>query len=257
MEKHLVSIITPLYNAAEHIAETIETAINQTYSLWEMIVVDDCSTDQGRGKNIVREYIAKDARISLITLEKNSGSSGARNMGIRAARGEYIAFLDSDDLWNNDFLEKQLTFMRKRGAMIVFSSYRRIAEHSGEDLLTPFIVPERVNYRDILKSLPIFPSTAVMHTGRLGKYYFNEKMGSLRDDYVYWLYLLRRHVDYAYGNREVLAAYRMRKDSVTANKSRMIIPHWRVLRSSEKLSLATSFYYMMWWAWISFWKYIK
>ena len=257
MEQDLVSIITPLYNGAEHVAETIETVINQTYPLWEMVIIDDCSTDQGQGKNIVREYIARDSRISLIALEKNAGSSGARNRGIHAARGEYIAFLDADDLWNNDFLEKQLAFIQKTGAMIVFSSYRRIDEHSGDELLAPFIVPERVNYHDILKSLPICPSTAMMHTGRLGKYYFNENMGSLRDDYVYWLYLLRKHVAYAYGNPEVLAAYRMRQDSVTAKKSRMIIPHWKVLHRIENLSLAKSAYYTLWWAWISFWKYKK
>jgi len=257
MQNDLVSIVTPLYNGARHIAESIESVINQTFPLWEMIIVDDCSTDQGRGRKIVQEYLVRDSRIALIVLENNIGSSGARNTGIKVARGEYIAFLDADDLWDKRFLERQLSFMNRINASIVFSSYRRVAEDSNEEILTPFIVPLRVDYRAILKALPILASTTVMHRRKLGKHYFNQHLGSLRDDYVFWLSLLREHVDYAHGNPEILAAYRMRKNSVTANKSKMIVPHWNVLRKIERLSLVKSSYYISWWAWISFWKYIK
>jgi len=257
MQNDLVSIVTPLYNGARHIAETIESVLNQTFSLWEMIIVDDCSTDHGKGRKVVQGFLAKDSRISLIALESNIGSSGARNTGIKAARGEYIAFLDADDLWDKAFLEKQLAFMQQKNASIVFSSFRRIAEDSNEEILAPFIVSLRVDYRAILKALPMLPSTAMIHRGKLGKHYFNQHMGSRCDDYVYWLYLLREHVDYAYGNPKILASYRLRKNSVTANKSKMIFPHWKVLRKVERLSLVKSFYYICWWAWISFWKYIK
>ena len=257
MQNDLVSIVTPLYNGANHIAETIESVLNQTFPLWEMIIVDDCSNDQGKGRKIVQEYLAKDSRISLIALERNIGSSGARNTGIIAARGEYIAFLDADDLWDAEFLKKQLSFMKLKNASIVFSSYRRVAEDSNEEILDPFIVSLRVDYRAILKALPMLTSTAMIDRGKLGKHYFNQHLGSLRDDYVYWLYLLREHVDYAYGNPEILASYRLRKNSVTANKTKMILPHWKVLRKIERLSLVKSFYYICWWAWISFWKYIK
>jgi glycosyltransferase involved in cell wall biosynthesis len=257
MQNDLVSIITPLYNGSRHIAESIESLLNQTIPLWEMIVIDDCSTDQGRGREIVREYLAKDPRISLICLEKNSGSSGARNSGIKVVRGEYLAFLDADDLWDKRFLEKQLLFMKQLNASIVFSSYRRIAEDSNEEILAPFIVPRQVDYRAILKSNSIFTSTVMLHTKKLGKHYFNQQLESLRDDYVYWLTLLREYVDYAHGNPEILATYRMRRDSVTAKKSKMIIPHWKVLRKNERLSLVRSLYYISCWAWISFWKYMK
>jgi len=257
MQNDLVSIVTPLYNGANHIAETIESVLNQTFPLWEMIIVDDCSNDQGKGRKIVQEYLAKDSRISLIALERNIGSSGARNTGIKATCGEYIAFLDADDLWDAEFLKKQLSFMKLKNASIVFSSYRRVAEDSNEEILDPFIVSLRVDYRAILKALPMLTSTAMIDRGKLGKHYFNEHLGSLRDDYVYWLYLLREHVDYAYGNPEILASYRLRKNSVTANKTKMILPHWKVLRKIERLSLVKSFYYICWWAWISFWKYIK
>ena len=257
MQNDLVSIVTPLYNGANHIAETIESVLNQTFPLWEMIIVDDYSNDQGKGRTIVQEYLAKDSRISLIALERNIGSSGARNTGIKAACGEYIAFLDADDLWDAEFLEKQLSFMKHMNASIVFSSYRRVAEDSNEEILDPFIVSLRVDYRAILKALPMLTSTAMIDRGKLGKHYFNQHLGSLRDDYVYWLSLLREHVEYAHGNPEILAAYRMRKNSVTANKSKMIVPHWNVLRKIERLSLVKSSYYISCWAWISFWKYIK
>ncbi|MFZ9012325.1 MAG: glycosyltransferase family 2 protein, partial [Anaerohalosphaeraceae bacterium] len=102
-----------------------------------------------------------------------------------------------------------------------------------------------------------FTSTVMLHTKKLGKHYFNQQLESLRDDYVYWLTLLREYVDYAHGNPEILATYRMRRDSVTAKKSKMIIPHWKVLRKNERLSLVRSLYYISCWAWISFWKYMK
>lgn len=246
-----------MYKGAEFIGQTIESVLAQTYTAWEMIIVDDCSPDNGQGINVVKEYLAKDSRIRLIALPVNKGSSGARNEGIRSAQGDYIAFLDSDDLWVPEFLEKQLAFMRAMKASIVFSSYRRISEKNEQDILPPFIAPFRVDYRNILRSLPIFPSTAIIDIRETGKQYFDENMGSMRDDYVFWLGLLKVHVDYAYGNKEVLVSYRMRNDSVTANKLKVIRPHWRVLRNIEKLSFIKSLYYLCWWIYISLGKYSK
>lgn len=255
LKADMVSIVTPLYNGAKFIAETIESVQAQTYSKWEMIIVDDCSTDNGHGKRIVEKYQRTDNRIKLIALNQNLGSSGARNAGIQASAHRYLAFLDADDLWSPFFLEKQLRFMHRQSALIAFSSYRRVDEETGNELLSPFIVPTKVDYTAILSSLPIFPSAAIIDQAKLGKRYFNEEMGSLRDDYVFWLSLLRNDVDYAYGNQDILCSYRMRKDSVTGNKRKVIIPHWRVLRQVEKLSLMKCIYYMSRWAWISFWKY--
>lgn len=255
MSKEMVSIVTPLFNGAKFIAETIESVQAQTYTDWEMIIVDDCSIDNGHGKRIVKKYQGFDRRIKLIALTQNVGSSGARNAGIHASSGSYLAFLDADDLWAASFLEKQLSFIKKHNALIAFSSYRRIDEETRNEILSPFIVPERVDYNAILKSLPIFPSTAIVDQAKLGKRYFNQDMGSLRDDYVFWLSLLRQDVDFAYGNQDILASYRIRKDSVTGNKRKVILPHWRVLRQVEKLSVVKCLYYMGWWMWISFFKY--
>ena len=217
METPQVSIVTPMYKGAAFVGETIESVLRQTYTNWEMIIVDDCSPDNGAGINVVKKYT--DKRIKLIESKVNKGSSGARNIALKAATGKYIAFLDADDIWHPTFLEEQLAFMKEKKAAIVFSSYRRIEETTKEAILRPFIVPERVNYKSLLKTCPIFPSTAIYDVEKCGKYYFNEEMGSLRDDYVYWLAMLKK-IDYAYGNPEILVDYRLRKTSVTADKKK-------------------------------------
>ncbi|GFZ42104.1 glycosyltransferase family 2 protein [Bacteroides nordii] len=252
MKNELVSIITPMYKGAAFVGQTIESVLKQTYGKWEMIIVDDCSPDGGAGINEVKKF--KDERIILIENKVNSGSSGARNTAIHAAKGEFIAFLDSDDLWHPQFLEKQLAFMNVKNAAIVFSSYRRIEELTGEEILSPFVVPGKVNYHSILRTCPIFPSTAMYDVGKVGKFFFNEKMGSLRDDYVYWLAMLKK-IDYAYGNKEVLVDYRLRKSSVTGNKKKVIVPHWKVLHEVEGLPWPKAIYYLACWAFISYFKY--
>ncbi len=256
-QQELVSVITPMYKGAELVGETIESVIGQSYKNWEMIIVDDCSPDNRAGIKVVRQYQKQDKRIRLIELRQNRGSSGARNEAIKAAQGNFTAFLDADDLWNVDFLEKQLRFLEKQDAVIVFSSYRRIDEKTKEEILRPFIVPTRVGYDDILKSLPICPSTALCNIQILGKRYFREDLGSMRDDYAYWLSILRDRTYFAYGNKEILASYRLRKNSATANKLKVLIPHWNILYNIEKLSFLKSCYYFCLWSWISYRKYRK
>lgn len=255
MDRELVSIVTPMYKGAAFVAETIESVLKQSYRNWEMIIVDDCSPDGGAGVKVVEDYARKDSRIKLIASRQNKGSSGARNIAIERAEGKYIAFLDSDDLWHKDFLREQLIFMAEKQAVLVFSSYRRVDELTKEEILKPFIVPGKVTHRSLLRTCPIFPSTAVYDRTKIGKRYFNEKMGSLRDDYVYWLDMLRNDVVCAYGNPKVLVDYRLRKTSVTANKKKVIKPQWLVLRKIERLSFFKACYYLGCWAIISFFKY--
>lgn len=245
-----------MYKGALFVGETIESVLSQSYQNWEMIIVDDCSPDDGAGIKVVRDYEQQDPRIRLIASKENRGSSGARNIALREAQGRYIAFLDSDDIWHPDFLEKQINFMREKRASLVFSSYRRIDEITKRELLKPFIVPEKVTYKSLLKTCPIFPSTAIYDTLKVNKLFFNEKLGSMRDDYVYWLKMLKS-IEYGYGNQSILVDYRMRKTSVTGNKCKVIIPQWNVLYKEEKLGLLQSLYYIICWAWISFMKYRK
>lgn len=255
MEKELVSIITPMYKGASFVGETIQSVQAQSYCNWEMIIVDDCSPDGGAGIAKVKKF-ASDPRIRLIASKENRGSSGARNIAIKEAKGRYIAFLDSDDIWHPEFLASQLRFMKEKDAPLVYSSYRRIDENTKEELLSPFIVPEKVTYKSLLKTCPIFPSTAIYDTVKTPKIYFNEELGSMRDDYVYWLKMLKS-IPEGYGNKEILVDYRMRKSSVTGNKKKVIRPQWNVLYKVEKLGLIPSLYYLTCWAWISFLKYRK
>lgn len=254
MEKGLVSIITPMYKGAAFVGETIQSVLNQTYPNWEMIIVDDCSPDDGAGIREVEKF--SDPRIKLIKSMVNKGSSGARNIALHEAQGQYIAHLDSDDIWQPTFLDEQLAFMKENNAALVFSSYRRIEEKTKEEILKPFIVPYKVDYKYLLKTDPIFPSTSIYDAEICGVFYYNEAMGSLRDDYVYWLDVLKK-IDYAYGNPKVLVDYRMRKSSVTGNKKKVIIPQWNVLRKVEKLPIYKCVYNICCWAVISYLKYRK
>ena len=230
MKEELVSIITPMYKGAAFIGETIRSVQAQTYSDWEMIIVDDCSPPV------------------------NKGSSGARNIALREVRGRYITFLDSDDIWSPAFLESQLSFMREKNAAIVTASYHRINEQ-GEQVLQPFIVPEKVNYRDILKSNPISCLTTIYDRKVAGDRYFREELKSLRDDYAFWLEILRDKVDYAYGNPKVLASYRLVSTSVTRNRKKLIKPQFLIYYKVEKLGLLRSIYYFINWAIRSVLKY--
>lgn len=252
MEKGLVSVITPMYNGARFVSDTIESVLKQTYPHWEMYVIDDGSQDNG--PDIVRQYTSRDPRIKLLKQE-NAGSAAARNNGIRRASGQYISLLDADDTWNEDFLEKQLQLMSEKNGLLVYSSHTRIDELS-EECLKPYIVPEKVSYKDLLKNCYISCLTGVYDASVYGKVYLHEDMRSLRDDYVYWLEIIKK-VQVAYGNKDVLANYRILASSASRNKERVIIPQFKVLYQIEKLGLLRSLYYLGCWAVISYFKYKK
>jgi teichuronic acid biosynthesis glycosyltransferase TuaG len=131
MNKYLISIITPCYNSEQFLKETIESVLAQTYKNWEMIIVDDCSTDEGY--NMALKYAAGDSRIKVCQMEQNSGAALARNKAIRLSQGEYLAFLDSDDVWLPEKLEKQLRFMQENDSDFSFTEYEHIDE---EEIIT-------------------------------------------------------------------------------------------------------------------------
>lgn len=250
MQKGLVSIITPVYNAQRFIPETIESVLAQTYTSWEMIIIDDGSKDDSVA--VISEYVKKDNRISVFS-QPNGGSAAARNNGIRRANGQYIALLDADDLWDADFLEKQLALMKAKNATLVYGSHRRIDEHSKE-CMRPFVVPEKVDYNSLLKTCSISCLTAVYDTSRFGKMYLREDLKSLRDDYAFWLTIIKQCKE-AYGNKEVLASYRVLSNSTTGKKKKVIKPQFLVYYKIEKLGLIRSCYYLIHWALNGFAKY--
>jgi len=252
MKTGLVSIITPMYNGERFISQTITSVIQQFYQDWEMIIIDDGSKD--KGAEIVADYAAQDPRIRLIK-QPNRGCGAARNNGIREAAGQYIALLDADDTWNPDFLTEQLRLMKGKNTELVYSSHTRIDENDNQ-CLQPFIVPEKVTYKDLLKTCSISCLTGLYDIKTFGKVYLREDMKNLRDDYVYWLEIIK-NVKVAYGNKQILANYRVLDNSASRKKKKVIKPHFMVFYKIEKLGLIRSVYYLANWAVISYFKYRK
>jgi teichuronic acid biosynthesis glycosyltransferase TuaG len=235
-----VSVITPVYNSERFIAETITSVQNQTYTDWEMILVDDCSNDNS--VKIIDEIAKKDSRIKYIKLNKNSGPAVARNTAIEDAKGRYIAFLDSDDLWESNKLEKQIKFMEENKIAFSFTSYRLIDE-KGNDLNKVIRVPSRINYNELLKNTIIGCSTVVIDRDIVGDF----KMPLVRagQDIATWLSILRRGFE-AYGINEPLAKYRKVAGSVSSNKIKALKRTWNVYKNIEKVPFPKIYYVYMW-----------
>lgn len=217
MQTGLVSIITPCFNGEKYIGETIESVIQQSYQDWEMIIVDDGSMD--RSETVIKKYQKKDNRIRLMQQEKK-GSAAARNLGIRKALGQYIALLDADDLWEPEFLEKQIKYMKEKNAVCVFCSYRRIDEKS-EEIFHPTIAKGLITEKQMRVMNYIGCLTGLYDVSKYGKLYLREELKSIRDDYAYWYDIVALEGK-AYGNPEILARYRVTNMSVTANKPKLI-----------------------------------
>lgn len=238
MKEGLVSIVTPLYNSEKYIEETILSVLDQTYTNWEMLIIDDCSTDNG--PNIVKKYIKQDERVKYLKLEKNSGAAVSRNKAIELAEGEYVAFLDSDDLWKNKKLEKQIKFMKENNYAISFTEYEEINE-SGKKLNILIKSPQKpVTYRSYLLTNPIGCLTGMYSVKKLGKVYMPVLKN--REDTGFWLNILKK--DVAYSLKENLADYRVRKGSLSFNKFNLIKFHWQLYRQIEKLSIIESIFYV-------------
>lgn len=221
----LVSIITPCYNAERYIAETIESVLGQTYPHWEMIVVDDGSSDSSA--DIAERYAAADARIR-VSRQANAGTACARNAAMREAQGRYIALLDADDVWEPLFLERQLAFMEEHRAICVCSAYRRINERS-EEILHPTVPLPVITPRDMRVMNRIGCLTGLYDSRKHGKIMLHEEFKSIRDDYAYWYDIVMLEGK-AFGNPEVLARYRVLSGSTTGNKLNLIVKQFSFYR---------------------------
>lgn len=235
-KENLVSIITPSYNSSKFIEETIKSVLSQNYQDWEMIIVDDCSVDNSY--EIAKRFSVVDCRIKVIRLEKNSGVAMARNAGINAANGRYIAFLDSDDLWLPQKLEKQIAFMREKDAVLSYTAYKKMDE-AGRIRDGVVQVREKVSYSDLLSTCDIGCLTAIYDSHKIGKLLMPVVN---HEDYALWLKILKKGF-IAHGLNEPLAIYRVRKNSVSGNKLKAIKFQWNIYRNIEKLSLIDSMYY--------------
>ncbi|HBD26270.1 glycosyltransferase family A protein [Flavobacterium sp.] len=245
----LVSIITPSYNSANFIAETIQSVQNQTYSNWEMIIVDDGSSDET--ENVVLSIIQNDRRIQFHKLSQNSGPAVARNSGIEKASGDYMTFIDADDIWFPTFIENNIKTIQETGVPFVFSSYKRANEQL-EFVYSDFIVPQKVSYTDILKSNSISCLTAFLDIKKLGKKYM--PLIRKRQDMGLWLNYLKV-IPFAHGIQETQAIYRIRENSLSRKKSDLIKYQWQFYRQVENLNVFQSAYYMLHWMYRGFMKY--
>ena len=245
----LVSIISPVYNSEAYILETLTSVQNQTHTNWEHLLVDDKSSDNSVA--IIEEASKKDQRIKLIKLEENGGPAVARNKAIELANGRYLAFLDADDLWFEFHLKASLDFMKINSHAFVFASFKRSNENL-EFVYSDFVVPEKVSYTDILKSNSIGCLTVVVDTQILGKKYM--PLIRKRQDMGLWLKYLKE-AQYAYGIRKPHAIYRIRENSLSRNKFKLIKYQWEFYRKVEGLSLFNSLYYLVLWTYFGYKKY--
>lgn len=227
-ENDLVSVIIPLYNAEHYIGETIDSVLAQSYQKYEIVVVDDRSTDGSAA--IVLDYCTREPRIRYFLQEKNMGAAEARNRALREARGRYVAFLDSDDLWTHDKLEKQLALLSQPDVAFVFCAYDMIDADS-QPIKGKIRIKPRLRYRDLLTKTMIATPTVVLDRGKLG----SRQMPLRRtgQDYAFWLSLL--HDTDACGIDEALVHVRRRGDSLSKSKLQNVRDVWEVQTRNERL----------------------
>ena len=235
----LVSIITPAYNCKNTIKGTYDSVLSQTFSNWEWIVVDDCSSDESF--SYVKELTKGNSRVTVLQTPKNGGTAIARNIGLKHARGRYITFLDSDDLLDSNYLECQLEFMKEHGPLIS-AGYRRKAKHT----CTNFSVPDEVDYKKALKGNPLSCLTTMYDRSVIGEVFFPEDIDR-PEDYVFWLNILRKGI-VARGNPVVLATYNIIDGSKSSNKFKLIGYMYKVYHKTQGINWFKSWFYVARWA---------
>lgn len=238
--KGLVSVIMPVYNAGFFLEEAIRSVMAQSYTEWELLVIDDCSTDDS--SILIHSLMEQELRIRYYKTDNPSGSPILpRNIGIRHARGKYIAFLDSDDVWLPDKLEKQLDLFGKYEDMAIgFSDYEKMTEE-GERNGRIVRAPAVTTYKELLKGNVIGCLTAVYDTAKVGKLFFRKHS---HEDYILWLDILKR--GYVARNTQTLEAlYRVRGNSVSSNKWKAMRWQWSIYRNIERIGFLGSVYYFL------------
>ena len=225
METPLVSIITPSFNSEKFITETIQSVQNQTYQNWEMIIVDDCSSD--KTVSIVTEMAQQDNRIQLFQLEKNSGTGIARNTALTKTKGNYIAFLDADDLWKPQKLEIQIDFLKTNNLPFTFSFYDCINEE-GKLLNKRVEAPQNLSYRQLFFCNYVGNLTGIYDVNYFGKIAISSIRK--RQDWMLWLTILKK-IKTAQAIPESLAFYRIRENSISASKFDLVKHNFAVYRT--------------------------
>lgn len=232
----LISIIIPVYNAEKFIEDTINNIKMQTYEKWELLLVNDASTD----KSVLRiEKYLKDSRIKLINLDEKSGPSKARNVGVKNAKGRYLCFQDADDIWDNEKLKKQLDFMQEKKCAFSFTGYQFVSE----DLIKngkKVHVPEKLTYKQALKDTTISTITVMFDLEKINKELIKMPNVKNEDSATWWKILRNGYI--AYGLDEILSFYRRSNNTRSSNKLKSVRNTWNIYRNLEKLSFIKASY---------------
>lgn len=241
----LVSIIVPVYNVEKFIGETMDSVAAQTYPHWELLLVEDGSSD--RTAEIIQDYIReqKENRIRLIVQPENMGAARARNRGLQEARGRYIAYLDADDLWAPEKLERELAFMKEKGAAFAFTGYE-FTDENGRGTGKIVRVPETLSYRQALSNTTIFTTTVMFDTQRISKELLEMPVIKSEDTALWWKVLRNGYT--AYGLDENLVKYRRPGKSLSSNKLEALRRIWNLYRRAEGMGVLSSALHFCLWA---------
>ncbi|MBQ7615532.1 MAG: glycosyltransferase family 2 protein [Butyrivibrio sp.] len=240
----MVSIIVPVYNAAKYIEDTIRMVEQQTYKDWELILVDDGSRD-GSAEVIERVISSRKKRIRLIKKDKNAGAAEARNTGIDASSGRYIAFLDADDIWKPEKLEKQIAFMEATGAAFSYHAYE-FGDENARPTGKVVHVPKTMNFKQALSRTIIFTTTVMFDTEKIDMEIIHMPKVPSEDTATWWRILKCGYL--AYGLDENLAIYRRPGKSLSSNKLEALYRIWFLYRNIANLSILESLFYFGGWA---------
>ncbi|WP_243114816.1 glycosyltransferase family 2 protein [Oenococcus oeni] len=225
----------PNYNTGDYVYESVLSVLDQTYKNIELIIVDDKSSDNSI--NILRGIASKDNRVKLVFLKNNGGAANARNVAIKKSNGQYISFIDSDDLWSPRKLEKQIDYMNENNYTFVATYYDYI-DFEGESLDRIIKGRLRRNYWQLLKDCP-GNSTVIYNANKLGKNYV--PLIRRRNDYLMWLQVIKK-AHYLNIFPEILVHYRIRPDSLSRKKRELVQYHWKIYREYEHLNYFVSIY---------------
>lgn len=244
-EKPVVSVIVPVYNAEKYIEETISSVRGQTFREWELLLVEDCSTDGTVSR--IEEYIRRtgDSRIRLLRQPDNRGAAAARNRGVRESAGRYIAYLDADDLWLPEKLERELAFMEEKEAAFAFTGYE-FADGEGRGTGKVVRVPETLTYGEALKNTTIFTTTVMFDTEKINREMLEMPAIKSEDTALWWKILRSGYT--AFGLNENLVKYRRVGKSLSSNKLEALRRIWNLYRQAEGMSVPASAWHFCFWA---------
>ena len=245
-----VSVITPSYNSEKYIVDTITSVQNQIYTNWELIIVDDCSTDNTC--EIIEKICETDRRIRLLRQEKNAGAGAARTRAVQNATGRFVAYLDADDIWLPDKLNKQVTFMLEKNVCFSCTSYEVIDDNGNRLNKVVHMLPQ-VDYVGFLTNNLLQTVGIMVDTKIVNKSYLIMPDIRRRQDAATWLQILRAGYD-CYGVPEILAQYRRTMNSLSSNKVKAVRGIWSLYREIEHLSLPFSCYCFVRYAFLAVWK---